>query len=287
MRMPLHNAFIGVSYDFLSLLPHIGSRVASAILLPLTQVKHKESWNDNEVGLYKDELFDILHMSKGYAHSGKFNAFLRDIYGKAMEVAVDGLQLIESYEIDSSSIYITYSKPAFDRFFQRLGLMDKRTGKTARYFTFLSDDIAKLSLTYSWDIFKDMTLKCKKEDEWTTWTINTRDLKTLTGIIDEQDYIREDESFDRTNFEKKAFTPALKEIADLKSMSISLKDDCYFRKEYLKLGCAKRRNPVKFYEVKFKKTSIKNLKTNNFESEVNEYEENNCYNGEPDFYCYG
>jgi integrase len=36
---------------------------------------------------------------------------------------------------------------------------------------------------------------------------------------------------------------------------------CYFRKEFYKLGCSTKRNPVKFYEVKLKKYSIKSIKS--------------------------
>ena len=118
MRMPIKNNFIGVSADFMMLVPHIVGRVAAAILLPLTQVKHKESWNDNEVGVYKDELFEIMHLSSSYKHSGVFNSLLKELYDKAMAITVDGLCLIESYEIEHDSIYVTYSKGAFDRFFK-------------------------------------------------------------------------------------------------------------------------------------------------------------------------
>lgn len=286
MRMPIKNSFIGVSADFLANLPHLSSRVAAVILLPLTQVKHKESWNDNEVGIFKDELFDIMKLSKGYNHSGKFNALLRELLDKAKTVTVDGLQIIEHYDLDYDSVYVTYSKSAFDRFFQRLGLVDKKTKKATRYFTFLSDDIGSLSKLYSWDVYKSMLLNSNTEDAWTTWTINTRDFRKLTGM-EESDYLRPDGSTDRTNLEKKALAPALEEIAGITGLKLYYQEKkldkngnpkyCYFRKEFYKLGCSTKRNPVKFYEVKLKKYSIKSIKSKiNFKEETN-YEEEFYY----------
>lgn len=286
--MSLYGKLIGMSEACWRNLPHIESKVARLLFLPLAKVTYTDSWGDPEVGVQLDELFEILHLPPSYARGCDFTAYLRKYLKKTEEVEVLGTKLIDQWEIENGVLYIRYTESAFNTFFQRLGQFDRRTGQKARYYTILSDDVAKMTKRYTWDMTRMLILRNTMDDQWCTALMTTRELKKYFAMSMD-DYMREKGGFDRVNFEKKVLDESLLEISTFQSIRLCCQENdlgkdgkekiTYYQKRYNIASALKQRRTVSCYEVKFKKLSfhslsdknlIKNQKSNAEETEMEE-----------------
>lgn len=231
---------VGVTREFLDMLPILSSRAAQILLIPLSlSCDFTSKYNDLTFIVSKKEIAEYMQLPKSYKSEGHINKLISDILIEELfPLKVNGIDIIDmdATSLPRGYLEITYTQAAMDRFFQ--GLTKKQ------FFTIGLDTLTHMKNRFTWQWVKEMILSYDfSNSKVQLFKRHTRTIKEKLCGFDINKYTNgSDSKFERTHFDRTCVNPVIEDLKSMKQFKLhpvkgSTEDEIkYIGKDYAYRG---------------------------------------------------